>query len=131
MAPAKASFKRSFKSKAVEGGGAAASGGGGGESGSAWRPDLDCSGAVAVPEDMPKDALPQAPRTGKFNYTVYSRGLDGPRIEVQLKNKCFYLKKSGGDPIEGSKVVGWVKSGGIEPAWGEATRRTGWYLLVS
>ena len=143
MALAKASFKRSFKSKgkrkpvasgaapAVVTGAAASGGGGGGEvARSEWRPDLDCSGAVAVPEDMPKDALPQAPRKGKLNYTVYARGLEGPRIEVQLKNKCFYLKKSGGDPIKGSKVVSWAKLGSIALAWDEATKRTAWYSFA-
>jgi hypothetical protein len=149
MALAKASFKRSFKSKGkrepvasaaepalVTGAAASEEGGeGGGEAGdpvvSAWRPDLDCSGALAVPEDMPKDALPQGPRRGKLNYTVYARGLDGPRIEVQLKNKCFYLKKSGSGPVEGPKVVSWSKLGSIAVAWDEATERTAWYSLAA
>lgn len=42
---------------------------------------------------FPKEAYPQEPRKGKYNYTIKD-GKDAV-VEVQLKNRQFYLKRIG------------------------------------
>jgi hypothetical protein len=42
------------------------------------------------------------------------------QVEVQLHNKCFFLKKIWGGASPESKVISWNVYNGIAPAWQQA-----------
>ena len=62
---------------------------------------------------LPRECWPQDSKTGRFNYTLYGpehESSSRPVLEVQLKNKCFYMKKmSDGSGIKTSPTVAWKK----------------------
>ena len=87
-------------------------------------PSLDDTVVMFLCE-LPQEVWPRGPSTGKFNYTVIldsegeeaSRLLGSTKLEVQLKNRAFYLKglvrpKDGTKPV--SPTVKWAKYANIE-----------------
>jgi len=94
-------------------------------------PYLDPSVLLTL-NDMPPAARPNAgEKTGKFNYTVKDPVVgpygDQATIEVQLKNRKFYMKKTHtGTMIVGSPTVSWSKYADIASAWADCKSKLGW-----
>ena len=79
---------------------------------------------------LPEHSLPDGPCGGKGNFT--QKDSEGRTIEVQLANKCFYLKSHGlKNPFKAkgedgkSPHVSWAAFGSVDAAWKEAIRKLG------
>ena len=78
---------------------------------------------------VPAEAHPEAGQSrGKKSFRIHSKTSDA-RVEVQLGNKLYYVKKvADGLPFDFSKTVSWKKHGGAESAWTHVKHITGWDL---
>ena len=78
---------------------------------------------------IPPEAWPCKLSRGHHNYTVRGPKFgahNGARIEVQLKERKFYLKSlSNSRTMVGTPSIGW--KGSVAEAWTVAMERSGWH----
>jgi hypothetical protein len=77
---------------------------------------------------VPLEAFPTSKPKGQHSYTVISPTGNGARVEVQLKNKCFFLKAvaDGQERPNASPVFGWAKYKSAALAWESVKLAVGW-----
>jgi len=72
-----------------------------------------CSAYVSTIAELPQEVWPATRGTGQYNYTIM---WGGAKVEVQLKNRCFYMKAmaDGTGKPKCSPTVKWNKFEDIE-----------------
>lgn len=73
---------------------------------------------------LPKECLPdnRKANTGKHRYTLCS---GNSCVEVLLKHRAYFAKRFSEEGTGPTGQVSWAKFGGVERAWAEAVRRSG------
>lgn len=81
---------------------------------------------------MPNFLQQQTPSAGKYNFTVReAANASGVRVvEIQLRDRAFYVKKTtGGVPydskVNGSPMVSWGQSASMDDAWSKTVAKLG------
>jgi hypothetical protein len=81
-------------------------------------------------DGLPVEAYPQKARTGNYSYTIHGTNDAGETVvvEVQLKNKIYYVRKAA-STFTGSRTVSWGPLGGCHAAWEYVKERVlqGWH----
>ena len=76
-------------------------------------------------QELPADALPDSVGKGRLNFTNKSK--TGAAVEIQLRNRRFYYKKTdGGRPWQGKPSQYWSQHTSAHAAWEECKRALNW-----